>query len=371
MKMKLLGLCALIFGVMFSVGCYRTYDTPEYQMVDNNETAFVIPLVGDTSKQAKLESAEQLEHFKVATKRIQITHIWSQTGRFDHEGEWVPDIRLIKVNRTPVAREWVSESKGDPKGNGLWLESSDSIAFSTGFTVVANVDEVDTALFLYKCKGDQLSNVMDTIIRARVQAASSQIASKYTLDELRSRKNELVQAVKDDIVPYMKTMGVTVSSVGLINGMTYENGKIQEAIDSVFVAQQEKNTASAALSAVKDKNLALIQLGQGEAQKVREIAKGMSDAAITKAEGERRAAILAAEGEAAKIDLVTAALAKAQSNPLYFKIKELEVQRAGYERWNGSVPAFSMGGAGGTSPAMILNMAMPSIANQPKPQPQQ
>src|ERR1700730_8959360 len=67
-----------IFGMS---GCIRPFDTPEYAEIDTSETGFLIPLEGNSGHQAKFQSEEYLREPKVAAKRVQITHRWSQEGR--------------------------------------------------------------------------------------------------------------------------------------------------------------------------------------------------------------------------------------------------------------------------------------------------
>src|SRR5262249_44062829 len=88
--------------------CVRSYDRPEYVEIDTSETGFLIPLEGDMAEQVKFQSEDFLKQHKVAAKRVQITHRWSQEGRWPTDGRWIPTVRLVKVNRSPVTREWVT-----------------------------------------------------------------------------------------------------------------------------------------------------------------------------------------------------------------------------------------------------------------------
>ena len=67
-------------------GCMKPYDKPEYVEIDTSETGFLIPLEGDATQQAKFQSEDYLKQRKVATKRVQITHRWSQEGRLAWDG---------------------------------------------------------------------------------------------------------------------------------------------------------------------------------------------------------------------------------------------------------------------------------------------
>src|SRR5207302_4772113 len=93
----------VLIAAMLSI---RPYDVPEFIEVDSSESAFLIPLEGDTANQAAFHSVEFLKEKKVAAKRVQVTHRWSQTGFMPRSGKWIPLVRLIKVDRRPVTREW-------------------------------------------------------------------------------------------------------------------------------------------------------------------------------------------------------------------------------------------------------------------------
>ena len=52
---KILLLCMLI-GVMFCLCACKPYDTPEFVTIEASQTAFLIPLFGDTGNQGVFES---------------------------------------------------------------------------------------------------------------------------------------------------------------------------------------------------------------------------------------------------------------------------------------------------------------------------
>src|SRR6516162_8972706 len=87
---------------LLAITCIRPYDVPEFVEVDSSESAFLIPLEGDTANQAAFQSVEFLKEKKVAAKRVQIAHRWIATGFAPRSGKWMPTVRLIKVDRRPV-----------------------------------------------------------------------------------------------------------------------------------------------------------------------------------------------------------------------------------------------------------------------------
>ncbi|EEF57345.1 band 7 protein [Pedosphaera parvula Ellin514] len=346
--------CVLILLTL--TGCMKPFDRPEYVEIDTSETGFLIPLEGDSTQQSRFQSEDYLKQRKVAAKRVQIIHRWSQEGRMGNDGRWIPTVRLVKVNRSPVTREWSSDS-GSPVGGqartrstndkAVWIESSDSVGFSMGFNCTAFISEDDAAKFLYWYPSGSLADVMDHEVRGRIQQIAAEVAARYPLDQLRSRKQEIADAVKKDVTTFFSTRGVTVTTVGMFGGMTYENPEIQRAIDQTFIAQQLKTVSLAKYEAQQKENERIELEANGLAEKARREASGLADAKRT-----------AASAEAQAIREVSKALSEAQQNPLLYQFKALEVEKARVEKWDGKYPTYWMGtGTGG--PNLMLQLPAP------------
>ena len=71
----------------------------------------------------------------------------------------------------------------------------------------------------------------------KLRKAVSEVASKYPLDSLRAKKQEMTDAARSDVIKFFATRGITISTVASFGGMTYENPEIQKSIDNVFIAQ--------------------------------------------------------------------------------------------------------------------------------------
>jgi regulator of protease activity HflC (stomatin/prohibitin superfamily) len=345
-------LAIVALSVLAVGGCRRPYDKPDYAEVDTAETAYAVPLEGDTSGQAKFQSEKFLEAQKVAVKRVQITHRWNQTGRWDHEGEWIPNVRVIKVNRSPITREWTADNqKGTAnKDQAIWVESSDSVGFSMGFTATGYIKEEDASKFLYWYPSGSLEKVMDTEVRARVQQSVAEIAAKYPLDILRARKQEMTDAARKDVMEFFKERGISITTVSSFGGMTYENDAIQKSIDNVFIAQQEKSVNLAKFEAQQKANERITLEADATAEKLRKEAKGKADAKITEAEGEAKS--LLARAQAIK-----------EAGPALFQLRQLEIDEARVQKWDGRYPTYLFGAMPGQqSPNLLLNM--PTVADK-------
>lgn len=325
--------CCLI---PFMGSCRKPFQEPVYAEVKNNETAFVIPLEGETKSQAKLNSSEFYEAHKVATKRIQIPTRWNQTGRWHYEGAWIPTMKVIVVDRSPVTRNWEAGTKGTSKDDqAIWIESSDSVGFCMGFNCTAFIKEEDTSSFLYWYSSGSLSNVMDSEIRGRVQQVAATEAAKLPLDKLRDQKNAIADEVRKDIIPFFEKRGITITTVGMFGGMTYENAQIQDSIDKVFVSQQIKNTELAKLDAQMKANERIILEAQGKSTEKQ-----------IQVEADAKARLTLAKAEADAISALAKAVADGGS--AYLQLKGLEVQVKQAERWDGKLPVIT----GGVAPLL-------------------
>lgn len=321
----------LLAAALSLSGCLKSYNEPVFVSIDPNETAYVIPLTGNTDDQAKFNSVDFLEQHKVGAKRIQVPRVWVDNGYMYGSGYYQDAVRVIKVDRTPVTIQFEQNDQSlDQNGhmhredNAIWLESRDSIGFSMGFSATLRIEENDTSTYLYRYPGVSLAQEAKSEVKARIQSDASAFAAQYNLDTLRSLKNELMQAVRSDVVPYFASRGITITTVAQFGGMVYDDKDIQSAINGTFVAQQSKVVAAALLTAQKDINT-----------KSDETAHQDQLNAITRANGEAQA-----------IKLVADASREAASNPVFLKLRELEIDGKRIEKWNGVTPSTLIEGAG-------------------------
>ena len=309
MKIKklIILLLIIIMSCTLFTGCRKPYDKPEFVTIEASQTAFLIPLVGDSTTQSAFESEELLAEAKVATKEIQIPHRWVQTGRKHWMGDWKPSATLIVVERKPVSRSWESgDSTATSANKAIFGETSDQIGIYVGMNCTAMIEEKDAAKFLYRYNNTPLESVIDTDIKKLVEDRFNIETPKYTSTELGAKKGEIMEAVKEYVIPYFKEYGITITVLGMKEGVSYENDEIQKAIDAKFASEQE-------LVIQQNKN----------------------DANIAKAEAEAQAMIMLAEAEAKANDLLSQSLNDNLLEKMY------------YEKWDGKLPTI-YGGDGMT-----------------------
>ncbi len=267
-------LCCVIMMCGLLTAC-KPYDTPEFITIEASQTAFLIPLVGDTGNQSAFESEELLMEAKVATKEIQIPHRWVQLGRMSSNGEWRPSATLIIVERKPVSRSWESGDSAAASANkAIFGETSDGIGIYVGMNCTAMIEEKDAAKFLYRYNNTPLETIIDTDIKKMVEDQFNMECAKYTSTDLLSHKAEIMDAVKSKVTTYFKDYGITITVLGLKEGISYENPAIQTAIDKKFeseqklVIQQNENEANLAKAEAEAEALLLVAQAQAEANKI-------------------------------------------------------------------------------------------------------
>lgn len=276
-KLIVLILTMVLCLTMFS-GCRKPYDKPEFVTIEPHQTAFLIPLIGDTTNQASFESEEMLIQAKVSTKEIQIPHRWVQTGRRYWRGEYRDTMALIIVDRSPVTREWSStESVGTSAVNqAIYAESSESIGFSAGMNCSAQIySETDAVKFLYCYNNKPLSEIMDSEIRARVESKFVEECASRTLNEILTEKEDIMKAVRDDVTEYFADRGITITVLGMKDGLEYDDATIQKSINDKFSSEMKLTTQ-------KNENERIISEAQAKAEANRILSESLTDEVLKK-----------------------------------------------------------------------------------------
>jgi len=229
-----------------------------YETIETNETAFLVPLEGATKEnQGKFMSLDFLKEAKVATKRVMIPVKKYSTGRMWMDYKWIPTMRVIKVNRTPVTREWTSdETTGTTtKDESIEVESLDSIGFKLGVNITAMIHEDDASLFLYTYAGKDLASVVDQDVRGKVLSILSREFGSRELALCKKEKKVIFDLARKEVGEHFKRFGVNISNLGHSKGLTYVDKEIQTSINQAYIeemniqAQSKKNEAQTKINA--------------------------------------------------------------------------------------------------------------------------
>ncbi len=330
--------------LMLLPGCMRQpFEPVRLETIGPNEEGFLIPYTGDTRKQTSTNNEEFLRANLVATKQIRLPQQWIQLGyeTTSWNGEWRDAAKLIKVDKSPVTREWTADpNTGTSNRNeAIWVMTSDQVEFSTGWTCTARIATRDDAVkFLHNYPSGSLQSVMDTEVRAKLQAEFGLEVTDVPMDELRKNATPHIKNVVKTLTAFFAERGITITNLGITGGFVYKDKAIQDMLVKVFNAEQEKAIAVAKTQAQEQENKRVLLEADGKARAI---------LAEKKAEAEGIQAVADAKAyeiQKAKEDLAT-----------YLRLKQLELEAKRTEKWDGKFPVYYMGTAGST-PDLLLQV---------------
>ena len=250
--MKRVLLVVACFATLTLSGCTR----PKNELVEIGplDTAILVPLEGDNFKnQDATKTIQFLESKKVSAKRIEIPHKYIDTcpGSGMPCNQDVATVKLFTVSHKPVHREWTSlaTTGTSPKNQAFVSESSESIDFHIGATILAHVEESDAAVYLYRYAGVPLEEVIDNQVRAYVSSALSQQFGVMTYDQIRNGKVEIFHKALAQSQDFFKPQGITIDALGFSDGLTPTDQSIQKAINDKFAADMKVEVAKKTLDA--------------------------------------------------------------------------------------------------------------------------
>lgn len=352
------------------------YNTPKFENLENNETGFLLPLDDGTAQIKHTDSLAALREGKIGVKRIQISKRWVQTGWLYVWGEYLDEKRLVKVDRSTIMKTWSDDPRENSKktDESIKAQSKDGLAFGCNFVCTAFIPESDdkntegAEHFLYFYKGDSLGHVMTNEVRARVQAVTTDFASRFSFEQLRGTQHELVEAVREDVIPFFKSRGIIITKLGMVGGFHPHNTEVQQSIDAAITAQQLKISAQARQEQEKVQQQTKLQNQEIDNKTLIMAADGKAKAAIAQAEGEAKARLAAVNvdvevAKAKALAIKTEADAEAykyaaleKTKDFILALKNIDMETLWRSKWTGAVPSTIMNGGGTTVPIFPMEL---------------
>ncbi len=223
-----------------------------------NESAFFLKEVGENrGNQTRLNSEAYLAQNEIAAKRYNIPHAKLPNSAWLGDF-YVPTGRLIILDRTPYTREWVKDAmRGTSKRDeSFHMQTRDGMNSTVGLAVGASIDPANAPGFLYRFGvnapagsrtdpkviftsvyyGRSLAQIMDTVVRNKVQQLLSAQYSKRTFDEANAQLPEIIASVEKDLQIWAKTIGITIDFLGLADTVEFDPD-VQQAINRAYVAK--------------------------------------------------------------------------------------------------------------------------------------
>lgn len=386
--LKSLGITALLALVLVSVvACSPKKDLI---VVEPNEVAFIVPLTGDNTDQQVIQNEDYWKSRLTSTTRIEVIYSWIQTG--NAEGANYPNVRVIKVNTSSREIEWrvTRGADVDGDGNADWQsvfsgQSVNSEGLFTGMVVQARIDAEDAALYLASFgdrplvddnPADGTNGVLQTEVQNRLQGLFSDEVGGRTIEQINAELVAIFDNIETKMVDIFDDQGLTIEMVGNIDGIVYENDRLQEAIDGARVrelqlegarneAQQTQIFTNGLLTQTQSSVDAEIrQTGTMNAISIQQTATqagvGVMQTAtsnalvVQNAEAQATAVYLAGAAEAEALRLQAEAMGGGDA------LAQLEYNR----RWNGDVPEIMFGQNGQSAPGFQMFMQLTPPAGE-------
>jgi len=315
-----------ISGLLFVAASLTACGPAKVLDVENikpNETAWAIPLDGSSADgQVKFNSVGFLDAKKIAAKSIMVDKVARSTGRMFWDYEWMPVVRVIKVDRSLITKQWTAP-------NDIGVVTSDSVQVRVGLTVTASIDEEDASTYLYYHGEKALADVMDANIRSFAVAELTRRYSELTLAVAQTKGTEIYADLQKDAATTFKAKGISIQYLGNAEGLAYADPNVQSAINKSYQAAQDAKTAEMEQNATKIRNQTKILTVLAEAQAEQGAQEVRNKVTIQTSE---------AQATAAK-NLLAAKEATQFQNELNVKLLAAQAQMRMASNWNGVMPA--------------------------------
>ena len=340
---KTLSKASMLLLPFLFMGCWKGYEPQKLEVINTYEEGFLLPFTEDGQKQTSSNNEEYLAKNLIYTQQIRIPQRWLQTGYGPGNGEWRDAALLIKVDKSPVTREWTADpaTGTSDKNQAVWVMTADGVEFSTGWTCTARImSKEDAVKFLHNYRNETLAQVLDTEVRAKIQTEFGMEVTDLHMQELRTNATPHLNKVIKSVEEFFTQRGITITNLGITGGFVYKDVSIMNTLVKVFNAEQDKNVAIAATQAQIEKNKKIQLEAEAEAKAL--LTKRQAEADGIKAVADAKVY----EIESAKRDLVT-----------YLQLKAIELTKIKLEKWDGKFPTYFMGTQ---SPELLLQVPEPT-----------
>jgi len=314
-------------------GC-RKPNYPGMVQIQTNEIAFLVDM---TSDQSVIGSNAEIQK-----KDIPINGYWVRTGRFDWQGYWRPNTKVIVVSQAPVRVEWDERDNT----NTVRMVSSESSGFVVPMILNAYIADKSAALkylAAFKPVSDEqmdwsrvvqrdwhlsvkesaqpLTTALNTVVYTKIMEQLSVLFTKTPIYNAEVASKVYIRAVYEGMsaaelnrnlreagltgitftgdVFSLKdwaenTYGITITAMAPGDGVIYDSKEVQTQIDNLATAFMREKT---------------LEQEQANARKEVEVRRVLSSALEIEArqiEMKGREQILAAQAEAIKIQAARA-----------------------------------------------------------------
>ena len=135
------------------------------------------------------------------------------------------------------------------------------------------IREEDAAKFLYYYPGNSLADVMNKNVKGFIQNVLAREFGSRDLSICQKEKKNIVLDLAKELENHFAQYGISISNVGIADGMSYDNAEVQKTIDAVFVNETQVKQAEQEREAQKIINEKELSIAQNERLKAEEFAK--------------------------------------------------------------------------------------------------
>jgi regulator of protease activity HflC (stomatin/prohibitin superfamily) len=96
-----------------------------------------------------------------------------------------------------------------------------------------------------------------------------------TLNEILTQKEEIMKSVRDDVTSYFADRGITITVLGMKDGLDYDDATIQKSINDKFSSEMKLTTQ-------KNENERIISEAQAKAEANRILSESLTDKILQK-----------------------------------------------------------------------------------------
>lgn len=307
--------CIVLLTALITCGCgpaQRDY----FVEAETNETLVALN-VHDPNEQKQLDSLEMLRKGQLATKRYMIPMSTHSYGRWSDSYQWIADMMVIKVDRSPVSLVLTKDpfTGSSIADQALDVSSVDGIKFALGVTITAMIEEPNAATYLsyygvvpnqnesylapqsatlasgdtlndfqqelmenglvvpggkrvdyvtYVYQARPLREVVEGELAAYVQARMAEQFGATTMDEGKANKTAYFDNVKQEVIDFYKKRGITITVLGSVKGLQYEDGDVQTIIDARFDAINSVDIAHQDEAAQAKTNARMVEIARAD-----------------------------------------------------------------------------------------------------------
>jgi hypothetical protein len=215
--------------------------------------------VGDNkSSQVSLNSEAYYSANKLPVKRFVIPHAQFTGSNPFWRDYFVPTGRAIIQPRTPYNREWTKDSKRGTsnRDEAFPCQDNEGHNVTVEIAIAAYVTEEQAPKYLFNFgvkppKGDRsdpqiiftsvfygrdLPEIMDGVIRNKVQTLVCGEIAGRPLDKVNSDANAIMEKIQASTAKYCADKGITLDYIGWAGTFTFDHD-VQQAINDRYTAQ--------------------------------------------------------------------------------------------------------------------------------------